>query len=88
MLASFEAGGATALYSAPGSRWGASGSLVEGDVALDADSSVVRVMSPNRIAASAERPEPVGAGCGRSAGEHGNHGSGGVGPARARHYQE
>ena len=35
VLASFEAGGAAALYSAPGSRWGASGSLVEGDVALD-----------------------------------------------------
>ena len=48
VLASFEAGGATTLYSAPGSRWGASGSLVEGDVALDAGSRVVRVMVPDR----------------------------------------
>ena len=48
VLASFEAGGSTTLYSAPGSRWGASGSLVEGDVALDDGSSVVRVMAPNR----------------------------------------
>ena len=48
VLASFEAGGATTLYSAPGSRWGASGSLVEGDVALDAGSRIVRVMVPDR----------------------------------------
>ena len=48
VLASFEAGGATTLYSAPGSRWGASGSLVEGDVALDVGSRIVRVMAPNR----------------------------------------
>ena len=48
VLASFEAGGAATLYSAPGSRWGASGSLVEGDVALDAGSRIVRVMVPDR----------------------------------------
>ena len=48
VLASFEAGGATTLYSAAGSSWGASGSLVEGDVGLDEDSSIVRVMSPNQ----------------------------------------
>ena len=47
-LASFEAGGATTFYSAPGSRWGASGSLVEGDADLDANSTIVRVMSPNQ----------------------------------------
>ena len=48
VLASFEAGGAATLYSAPGSRWGASGSLVEGDLALDAGSRIVRVMVPDR----------------------------------------
>ena len=48
VLASFEAGGAATLYSAPGSRWGASGSLVEGDIALDAGSRIVRVMAPDR----------------------------------------
>ena len=40
--------GRTTVYSAPGSRWGASGSLVEGDVALDAGSRIVRVMVPDR----------------------------------------
>ena len=47
-LASFTAGGATTLYSAADSRWGATGSLVEGDVDLSADSKIVRVMVPNR----------------------------------------
>ena len=47
-LASFTAGGATTLYSAADSRWGATGSLVEGDVDLSADSKIVRVMAPAR----------------------------------------
>ena len=47
-LASFTAGGATTLYSAADSRWGATGSLVEGDVDLSADSKIVRVMVPDR----------------------------------------
>ena len=47
-LALFEAGGATTLYSAAGSRWGANGSLVEGGVDLGADSQIVRVMVPKR----------------------------------------
>ena len=42
-LALFEAGGATTLYSAADSRWGANGSLVEGNVDLGADSQIVRV---------------------------------------------
>ena len=46
-LASFDAGGDTTLYSAPDSRWGASGTLVEGDVNLDDDTSITRVMLPN-----------------------------------------
>ena len=47
-LASFTAGGATTLYSAADSRWGATGSLAEGDVDLSADSKIVRVMAPAR----------------------------------------
>ena len=47
VLASFNAGGDTTLYSAPDSRWGASGTLVEGDVNLDDDTSITRVMLPN-----------------------------------------
>ena len=47
-LASFTAGGATTLYSAADSRWGATGSLVEGGVDLSADSKIVRVMAPAR----------------------------------------
>ena len=47
-LALFEAGGATTLYSAADSRWGAAGSLVEGDVEFDEDTPIVRVMLPER----------------------------------------
>ena len=47
-LALFEAGGATTLYSAADSRWGAAGSLVEGDVEFDEDTRIVRVMLPER----------------------------------------
>ena len=47
-LASFTAGGATTLYSAADSRWGATGSLLEGDVDLSADTKIVRVMVPAR----------------------------------------
>ena len=47
MLASFDAAGSTTLWSAPGSRWDAQGRLVEGDVALDDGSRIVRVMAPN-----------------------------------------
>ena len=47
VLASFDAGGDTTLYSAADSRWGAAGSLVEGDVPLDDDTSITRVMLPN-----------------------------------------
>ncbi len=47
-LASFTAGGAKTLYTAADSRWGATGSLLEGDVNLSADSKIVRVMVPNR----------------------------------------
>ena len=47
VLASFDAGGSTTLYSASDSRWGASGTLVEGDVDLDDETSIVRVMLPN-----------------------------------------
>ena len=47
VLASFDAGGDTTLYSAPDSRWGESGTLVEGDVNLDGDTNIVRVMLPN-----------------------------------------
>ena len=45
----FEAGGAgsePALYSASGSRWTESGSLVDGEVLLGEGSSIVRVMLP------------------------------------------
>ena len=45
MLASFDAGGAATWWSAAGSRWGGSGSLVKGDVDLDDGSDVVRVMA-------------------------------------------
>ena len=47
VLASFDAGGSTTLYSASDSRWGASGTRVEGDVNLDDETSIVRVMLPN-----------------------------------------
>ena len=47
VLASFDAGGDTMLYSASDSRWGASGTLVEGDINLDDDTSITRVMLPN-----------------------------------------
>ena len=47
-LASFTAGGAKTLYSAADSRWGATGSLLEGDVDLSADSKIARVMVPAR----------------------------------------
>ena len=47
VLASFDAGGDTTFYSASDSRWGASGSLVDGDVSLDDDTRIVRVMAPN-----------------------------------------
>ena len=47
-LASFSAGGATTLYSSADSRWGATGSLLEGDVGLSADSKIARVMAPRR----------------------------------------
>ena len=47
VLASFDAGGATTLWAASGSPWGASGTLVEGDVVLDGDTSLIRVMVPN-----------------------------------------
>ena len=46
VLATFEAGGSDTLYSAAGSRWAASGSMIEGDAELADGSSVVRVMSP------------------------------------------
>ena len=49
VAALFEAGGAgsePALYSASGSRWTESGSLVDGDVLLGEGSSIVRVMLP------------------------------------------
>ena len=49
VAALFEAGGAgsePALYSASGSRWTESGSLVEGEVLLGEGSSIVRVMLP------------------------------------------
>ena len=48
VLASFDAAGSQTLWSDAGSRWGSQGALVAGDVALDDDSSVVRVMVPNR----------------------------------------
>ena len=47
VVASFDAGGGTTLYSKSDSRWGESGSLVEGDVNLDADTRIIRVMLPN-----------------------------------------
>ena len=49
VAALFEAGGAgseAALYSASGSRWTESGSLVDGEALLGEDSSIVRVMLP------------------------------------------
>ena len=45
VLASFDAGGDTTLYSASDSRWGASGSLVGGDVNLDDETRILRVMA-------------------------------------------
>ena len=48
VLALFVADGATTLYSAADSRWGAAGSLVEGDVEFDEDTRIVRVMLPQR----------------------------------------
>ena len=47
VLASFEAGGDTTLYATSDSPWGASGTLVEGDVALDNDTNIIRLMVPN-----------------------------------------
>ena len=47
VLASFDAGGDTTLFAAADSRWGAVGTLVEGDVAFDDDTSITRVMLPN-----------------------------------------
>ena len=44
VLALFEAGGHETLYSDPDSRWGQSGSLVDGDIALSDDSNINRVM--------------------------------------------
>ena len=47
VLALFEAGGSETLYSDPNSRWGQSGSLVSGDIALSEDTSISRIMVPN-----------------------------------------
>ena len=47
VLASFDAGGDSTLYATSDSPWGASGTLVEGDVALDNDTNIIRVMVPN-----------------------------------------
>ena len=47
VLASFDAGGDTTLYATSDSPWGGSGTLVEGDVALDNDTNIIRVMVPN-----------------------------------------
>ena len=47
VLASFDAGGSATLYSASDSRWGASGTLVEGEVDIDDNTSITRVMLPN-----------------------------------------
>ena len=47
VLASFDAGGDTTLYATSDSPWGASGTLVEGDVAFDNDTNIIRVMVPN-----------------------------------------
>ena len=44
VLALFEAGGHETLYSDPDSRWGQSGTLVNGDIALSDDSNINRVM--------------------------------------------
>ena len=46
VLALFQAGGQGTLYSAPNSRWGQSGSLISGDIALSDDSSINRIMAP------------------------------------------
>ena len=47
VLASFDSGGDTTFYSAADSRWGESGKLVEGDVDLNENTRIVRVMAPN-----------------------------------------
>ena len=47
VLASFNAAGSKTLWSAVGSRFGSHGTLVEGEVVLDNDTSLVRVMVPN-----------------------------------------
>ena len=47
VIASFDAGGDTTLYATSDSPSGASGTLVEGDVALDNDTNIIRVMVPN-----------------------------------------
>ena len=46
VLASFESGGATTLWSAADSRWGAAGTLLAGDVELVLGSDISRIMSP------------------------------------------
>ena len=46
MFEAGDAGSEPALYSASGSRWTESGSLVDGEVLLDEGSSIVRVMLP------------------------------------------
>ena len=46
VLAAFDAAGSETLWAASGSPWGASGTLVGGDVALDGDTRIVRVMVP------------------------------------------
>ena len=48
VLASFDAAGSVTLWSASDSRWGAQGGFVEGDVAVDETSRIVRVMKPRR----------------------------------------
>ena len=47
VLAAFDAGGDITFYAAADSPWGASGRLIEGDVALNEDTSIIRVMLPN-----------------------------------------
>ena len=46
VLAIVEAGGSTTQYSAADSRWGASGTLVAGDLELADGSSISRIMTP------------------------------------------
>ena len=36
------------MYAAPGSRWDAAGSLLEGNTDLDDNSRIVRVMAPHQ----------------------------------------